>query len=89
MLQPRALAALDDGDPLNAAVLCLWPLRWTGTARNPGGKGFFCVIDAQGFQPGKPLLIGGPTGDVLPTSNLVSFLLQSAEEIFQVCTGGK
>ena len=89
MLQPRALIALDDGDPLNATIPHLGTLRWASTARDPGSEGFFRVINTQGFQPGKPLLIGGPTGNIFPTPDLISFFLQSAEQIFQVSAGAQ
>ena len=89
MLQPGALIALDDSDSLNAPILHPGLLRWTGAARNSGNESCFCVINAQGFQPGKPFLIGCPTGNVFPTPDLVSFLLQSAEQIVQVRAGGK
>ena len=87
MSQPRALVVLDDGDPLNAAVPRLGPLRGTGAARNPGSERFFRVINTQGFQSGKPFLVGGPTGNVFSPPDFVPFLLQSAEQIFQVRTG--
>ena len=89
MLQPRTLIALDDSDSLNAPILHPGLLRWTGAARNSGSESCFCVINAQSFQPGKPFLIGGPTGNVLSPPDFVPFLLQSVEQIFLIRAGGK
>ena len=53
---------------------------------DPGGNGFFRVIGAQSFEPGKPLLSRRPGGDILSPLDFVSFPLQPDEQIFQ--TGG-
>ena len=45
------------------------------TAGDPGCNSFFCVIGAQGFEPGEPLLIRRSCGDILSPLDLVSFPL--------------
>ena len=37
---------------------------------------FFRVIGAQGFEPGEPLLVRHPDGDILSPLDLVAFPLQ-------------
>ena len=54
-----------------------------GASGDPGGNGFFRVIGAKSFEPGKPLLIRRPGGDILSPLNLVSFPLQPDKQIFQ------
>ena len=58
-------------------------LGGTGASDNPGGNGFFCIIGAQGFEPGKPFLVRRPGGDILSPLDLVSFSLQPGKQIFQ------
>lgn len=50
---------------------------------DPGENGFFRVICAQSFEPGEPLLVRHPGGDILSSLNLVSFPLQLGKQIFQ------
>ena len=42
---------------------------------NAGDNGFFRVIGAQGFEPGEPLLVRRPGGDILSSLDLVPFPL--------------
>ena len=48
-----------------------------------GGNGFFRVIGAQGFEPGEPLLVRRPGGDILSPLDFVPFPLQPGKQIFQ------
>lgn len=57
-----------------------------GASGNPRGNGFFRVIGTQGFEPGEPLLIRRPGGDILSPLDLVPFPSQPGKQIFQ--TGG-
>ena len=59
----------------------------TGASGNAGGNGFFRVVGAQGFKPGKPFLVRRPGGDILSPLDLVSFSLQPGKQIFQA--GGR
>ena len=52
----------------------------SGDARD---NGFFRVIGAQGFEPGKSFLVRRPGGDILSPLDLVSFPLQPDNQIFQ------
>ena len=54
-----------------------------GTSGDPGGNGIFRVIGAQSSEPGEPLLVWCPGGDILPPLDLVSFPLQLGKQIFQ------
>ena len=54
-----------------------------GASGDPGSNGFFRVIGAQSFEPGKPLLVWRPGGDILSPLDLVSFPLQPGKQIFQ------
>ena len=56
---------------------------WPGASGDARGNGFFRVIGAQSFEPGKPLLIRRPSGDILSPPDLVSFPLQPDKQIFQ------
>ena len=55
----------------------------TGASGNAGGNGFFRVVGAQGFKPGKPFLVRRPGGDILSPLDLISFPLQPDKQIFQ------
>ena len=57
-----------------------------GTSGNAGDNGFFRVIGAQGFEPGEPLLVRRPGGDILSPLDFISFSPQPDNQIFQ--TGG-
>ena len=57
----------------------------SGASDNPGGKGFFGVVHAQCFQPGKPLLTGSAAGNIFALLDLIALFLQAAEQIFKVC----
>ena len=50
---------------------------------NAGDNGFFRVIGAQGFEPGEPLLVRRPGGDILSPLDFVPFPLQPGKQIFQ------
>ena len=54
-----------------------------GASGDTRGNGFFRVIGAQGFEPGEPLLVRRPGGDILSPLDFVSFPLQPGEQIFQ------
>ena len=54
-----------------------------GTSGNAGDNGFFRVIGTQSFEPGEPLLVRRPGGDILSPLDLVSFPLQPGKQIFQ------
>lgn len=66
---------------LSAALLGL--SGWSGASDDSGDNGFFRVIGAQGFEPGEPLLVWRPDGDILSSLDLVSFPLQPGKQIFQ------
>ena len=55
----------------------------TGASGNAGDNGFFRVIGAQGFEPGEPLLVRRPGGDILSPLDFVPFPLQPGKQIFQ------
>ena len=65
------------------------PATLPGLSGGPGASGdardngFFRVIGAQGFEPGEPLLVWRPDGDILSSLDLVSFPLQPGKQIFQ------
>ena len=44
-----------------------------GASGDPGDNGFFRVIGTQGFEPGEPLLVRCPGGDILSPLDFVSF----------------
>src|SRR5699024_10507348 len=46
-----------------------------GASGNAGANGFFRVIVAQSFEPGEPLLVRRPGGNILSPLDLVSFPL--------------
>ena len=52
----------------------------SGDARD---NGFFRVIGAQGFEPGKSFLVRRPGGDILSPLDFVPFPLQPGKQIFQ------
>ena len=54
-----------------------------GPSGDTRGNGFFRVIGAQGFEPGEPLLVRCPGGNILSPLDLVSFPLQPGKQIFQ------
>ena len=54
-----------------------------GASGNAGDNGFFRVIGAQGFEPGEPLLVRRPGGDILSPLDFVPFPLQPGKQIFQ------
>ena len=58
-------------------------LGGTGASGNAGDNGFFRVVGAQGFEPGEPLLVRRPGGDILSPLDFVPFPLQPGKQIFQ------
>lgn len=60
----------------------------SGASGDPGSDGFFRVVYAQSFHPGKPLLVRGPAGNVFSPLDFVSFPLQAEQQIFKVGGGG-
>ena len=56
----------------------------TWPAGDPGGQSFLRIVRTQGFQPGEPLLVRHPGGDILSTLDFVPFPLQPGKQIFQV-----
>src|SRR5699024_5810943 len=60
-----------------------------GPAGDPGGQGLLCVVGAQGFQSGEPLLARSPGGYVLAPFQFVPFPLKAAEQVLQVRAAGQ
>ena len=54
----------------------------SGTSGNPGGKGFFGVVNPQRFQTGEPFLIRCSGRDILAALDLITFSLQAAKQVF-------
>ena len=54
-----------------------------GTSDDSGGKGFFRVSGALGFEPGELFLIRRPGGDILSPLDFVPCPLQPGKQIFQ------
>lgn len=48
---------------------------------DPGENGLFCVVGTQGFEPGKPLPVRCPSGDILSPFDFVSFPLQPDKQM--------
>lgn len=59
----------------------------SGSSGDPGGKGFFGVVNPQRFQTGEPFLIRCSGRDILAALDLITFSLQAAKQFFQVGTG--
>lgn len=91
MCEPGALLCLDIilnvNEQADPSVTLLRLPGWSGASGDPGGNGFLRVVHAQGFHPGKPLLIRGPAGNIFPPLDLVSFPLQAEQQIFKVGGG--
>ena len=67
------------------ADLSVLLFRLTGrsvASGDPGGKGFFGVVNPQRFQTGEPFLIRRSGGDILAALDLIAFSLQSAKQFF-------
>ena len=88
----RALLCLDIilnvDEQADSSVTLLRLSGRSGASGDPGGDGFFRVVYAQGFHPGKPLLVRDPAGNVFPPLDFVSFPLQAEQQIFKVGGGG-
>ena len=54
----------------------------SGTSDDPGGKGFFGVVNPQRFQTGEPFLIRCSGRDILAALDLITFSLQAAKQVF-------
>ena len=75
-----ALLCLDIVLDINEqADLSVLPFRLSG---NPGGKGFFGVVNPQRFQTGEPFLIRCSGRDILAALDLITFSLQAAKQVF-------
>lgn len=61
----------------------LWLSEGAGSSGDLRGNGFFRVIGVHGFEPGKPLLIPLPIGNILSSLDLLSFPLQLGKQIVQ------
>ena len=86
LLRLDVVLDINEQADLSAPVLRL--AGRSGASDDPGGDGFFRVVYAQGFHPGKPLLVRGPAGNVFPPLDFVSFPLQAEQQIFKVGGGG-
>ena len=86
MGEARALlcldVVLDINEQADLSVTLLRLLRWSGASGDPGGKGFFGIIYAKGFQTGEPFLIRCFGGDILAALDLITFPLQAAKQFF-------
>ena len=56
---------------------------WPGASGDARDNCFFRIIGAQSFEPGEPLLIRRPGGDILSPLDFISFPLQPDNQIFQ------
>ena len=85
MREPGALLCLDVvlnvNEQADPSVMLLRLPGWSGASGDPGGDGFLRVVHAQGFHPGKPLLIRGPAGNVFAPLDLIPFPLQAEQQL--------
>ena len=83
MGEPGALLGfeivLDINEQADPSVALLWPPGWPGTPGDPGGNGFFRVVHAQGFHPGKPFLARSAAGNIFPPLDFITFPLQAEQ----------
>ena len=78
---------LDINEQADLSVLPFRLAGRSGSSGNPGGKGFFGVVNPQRFQTGEPFLIRCSGRDILAALDLITFPLQAAKQFFQVGTG--
>ena len=78
---------LDINEQADLSVLPFRLAGRSGSSGNPGGKGFFGVVNPQRFQTGEPFLIRCSGRDILAALDLITFSLQAAKQFFQVGTG--
>ena len=78
---------LDINEQTDLSVTLLRLPGKSGASGDPGGDGILRVVHAQGFHPGKPLLIRSPAGHIFSPLYLIPLLLQAAEQIFKICGG--
>ena len=74
---------LNVNEQVDLPATLLGPSGGPGASGDPGRNSFFRVIGAQGFEPGEPLLVRRPGGDILSPLDLISFPLQPGKQIFQ------
>ena len=84
MLESGTLFALDIYKEPDTVITRLRLPGRTGATGDPGSDCFLCIIDAQRFQTGKPLLIRGSAGYVLAPLDLIPFTLQAEQKILKI-----
>ena len=78
---------LDINEQADLSVLPFRLAGRSGSSGDPGGKGFFGVVNPQRFQTGEPFLIRCSGRDIFAPLDLIAFSLQVAEQFFQIGTG--
>ena len=73
---------LDINEQTDLSVPLLRLAGRSGTSGNPGGKGFFGVVNPQRFQTGEPFVIRCSGRDILAALDLITFSLQAAKQVF-------
>jgi hypothetical protein len=73
---------LDINEQADLSVLPFRLAGRSGSSGNPGGKGFFGVVNPQRFQTGEPFLIRCSGRDILAALDLITFSLQAAKQVF-------
>ena len=73
---------LDINEQTDFSVLLFRLAERSGASGNPGGKGFFGVVNPQRFQTGEPFLIRCSGRDILAVLDLITFSLQAAKQVF-------
>ena len=73
---------LDINEQADLSVLPFRLAGRSGASGDPGGKGFFGVVNPQRFQTGEPFLIRCSGRDILAALDLITFSLQAAKQVF-------
>ena len=73
---------LDINEQADLSVLPFRLAGRSGSSGDPGGKGFFGVVNPQRFQTGEPFLIRCSGRDILAALDLITFSLQAAKQVF-------
>ena len=78
----RLDVVLDINEQTDLSILLFRLAGRSGASGNPGGKGFFGVVNPQRFQTGEPFLIRCSGRDILAALDLITFSLQAAKQVF-------
>ena len=73
---------LDINEQADLSVLPFRLAGRSGSSGDPGGKGFFGVVNPQRFQTGESFLIRRSGGDIFTPLDLIAFSLQATKQFF-------